>query len=125
LINALARTEPTARAFSTLLAAHSALEVANILPSPDQVVAAIDDVVARPEVRQFGLGHSLAEAGRLPMYGMPTRVRDLFTGIRSSVIRGLDWATIDRDIDIAIYEFAPGSNIVKDKRTHRCVGFTG
>ena len=32
---------------------------------------------------------------------------------------------IDRDLDLAIFEFAPGAVIVKDKQQHRCIGFTG
>jgi DEAD/DEAH box helicase domain-containing protein len=69
----------------------------------------------------------LAEAGLLPMFGMPTRVRNLYLG---SVLDDEDetqrsWSTIDRDLDLAIFEFAPGAVIVKDKQQHRCIGFTG
>jgi DEAD/DEAH box helicase domain-containing protein len=77
---------------------------------------------------QPGLAHSLAESGYLPMYGMPTRVRNLFLGYERGVgpeqyLR--DWHTIDRDLDLGIYEHAPGATVVKDKYLHRCVGFTG
>src|SRR5206468_4241771 len=59
---------------------------------------------------------------------MPTRVRELYLGSRRDA--GADaylrqWQTIDRDIDLAIQEFAPGSIIIKDKFQHRCIGFTG
>src|SRR5690606_17889102 len=79
------------------------------------------------ECRMAGLAHSLAEQGSLPMYGMPTRTRNLYTGHRSQPDRPNEhaWLTIDRDLDIAVYEFAPGSVIVKDKKAHTCVGFTG
>jgi hypothetical protein len=60
------------------------------------------------------------------MYGMPTRVRDLYVSTREAgATRQTEWVTIDRDLDLAVYEFAPGSVIVKDKREHLCVGFTG
>lgn len=76
----------------------------------------------RPGVAQ-GLAHSLAEVGLLPMYGMPTRVRDLYLQIRSEEGRPA-LSKIDRDLDLAIYEFAPGSKVTKDKHEHLCVGFT-
>ena len=34
------------------------------------------------------------------------------------------WSTVDRDLDVAIYEFAPGSSVVIDKREHLAIGFT-
>ena len=77
---------------------------------------------------QPGLAHSLAEAGFFPMYGMPTRVRDLYLDHREKPGRdkySRTWSTIDRDIDLGIFEHAPGAIVVKDKHQHRCVGFTG
>ena len=60
---------------------------------------------------QEGLAHSLAEAGLFPMYGMPTRVRDLYIGFQKKpgveneeYLR--EWKTIDRDIDLGIFEHA-------------------
>ncbi|MDI1480407.1 DEAD/DEAH box helicase [Polyangium sp. y55x31] len=79
------------------------------------------DAVER--VQQSGLGHVLAEYGLLPMYGMPTRVRELYMGLRRSGGQR-EWSTVDRDLDLAIYEFAPGSTVVIDKREHLAVGFT-
>ena len=70
-----------------------------------------------------GLGEALAELGVLPMYGMPTRVRSLYYDLDGSEGRQ-DWMTIDRDLDIAIYEFAPGASIVVDKRLHTSVGLS-
>ncbi|WP_084518701.1 DEAD/DEAH box helicase [Bradyrhizobium sp. th.b2] len=66
----------------------------------------------------------LAEQGLLPMYGMPTRVRDLYVGIEPNEIGNPDWDTIDREMDLAIYEFAPGRSLVRDKRKHTSIGFT-
>lgn len=53
----------------------------------------------------------LAEHGLLPMYGMPTRVRDLYVGIEENELGQPDWDSIDREMDLAIYEFAPGSSL--------------
>jgi hypothetical protein len=53
------------------------------------------------------------------MFGMPSRVRLLYHGIRRN-----ECFTIDRDLDLAITEFAPGSQRTKDKRIYRAIGFT-
>lgn len=78
-------------------------------------------------VRQEGLAHTLAEAGLLPMYGMPTRVRNLYLGDtqRPEGQFWRTWRTVDRDLDLAVFEFAPGAVLTKDKQEHLCVGFTG
>ena len=78
-------------------------------------------------IEERGLAHTLAEAGLLPMYGMPTRVRNLYCSHQrqDKDVPIRNWETIDRDLDLAIYEFAPGSVLVKDKLQHRCIGFTG
>lgn len=78
-------------------------------------------------IEKRGLAHTLAEAGLLPMYGMPTRVRNLYCNHQrqDKDVPNRSWETIDRDLDLAIYEFAPGSALVKDKLQHRCIGFTG
>lgn len=78
-------------------------------------------------IEEQGLAHTLAEAGLLPMYGMPTRVRNLYCNHQRQEkdVPIRTWETIDRDLDLAIYEFAPGSVLVKDKLQHRCIGFTG
>ena len=85
------------------------------------------DVVEGSGIREQGLAHTLAEAGLLPMYGMPTRVRNLYCdhNRKDKDVPMRSWETIDRDLDVAIYEFAPGSVLVKDKLQHRCIGFTG
>lgn len=74
-------------------------------------------------LRESGLAHTLAERGLLPMYGMPTRVRNLYLRLRRPLGRDR-WSVVDRDVDLAIYEFAPGSTVVVDKKEHLCVGLT-
>lgn len=94
--------------------------------SPEFLIGEIDGIQTEAgDVRQDGLAHSLAEAGLFPMYGMPTRVRNLYLGFQKTSRNDYRWKAIDRDIDLAIYEHAPGSVIVKDKEQHLCVGFTG
>lgn len=81
----------------------------------------------KPANRQ-GLAQFLAERGLLPMYGMPTRVRQLYLGLRAeSDEKDTDyaWSTMDRDLDTAVFEFAPGAILTKDKQRHRVIGFSG
>lgn len=123
---ALDETEREARAFVELLCEDAALSKEDVWVDKNSLLIEINGLAQRQESKRYGLAHSLAEQGNLPMYGMPTRVRELFIGPREAgATRETEWSTIDRDLDLAIYEFAPGSVIVKDKREHLCVGFTG
>ena len=83
------------------------------------------------EIHQHVVGHpfevddlsqALAESGLLPMFGFPTRTRLLY----HEKPKGKPWpprsGTVDRDIEVAISEFAPGSETVKDKRIHTSIG---
>jgi DEAD/DEAH box helicase domain-containing protein len=71
------------------------------------------------ELAGDGLAERLAEGAVLPMYGMPSRVRLLYHSLR-----GREAQSIDRDLDLAITEFAPGSQKTKDKRVYTAIGFT-
>ncbi len=77
------------------------------------------DAAVNPELTGDGLGERLAEAAVLPMYGMPSRSRLLYHQLRGEMA-----STIDRDLDLAVTEFAPGSQRTKDKRIHQAIGFT-
>jgi DEAD/DEAH box helicase domain-containing protein len=126
LDGALRRTESSARDFAAMVCEASQLSPSEVWITSNDLLGEIDRLSMRLESVRPGLAHSLAEQGNLPMYGMPTRVRDLHTGWKDSGQPGqAEWSTIDRDLDLAVYEFAPGSVIVKDKHKHLCVGFTG
>ena len=86
----------------------------------EQLWDQVDQCTKNSELGAKGLAERLAEGGILPMYGMPSRVRELYHGgINKSQIYN-----IDRDLDLAITEFAPGSEKTKDKRIHTAIGFT-
>lgn len=73
------------------------------------------------------LSEFLAEAGILPMAGMPTRIRNLIHGFKQQDKgKNSDYETlsIDRDLSMAIYEFAPGAQKTKDKGVIQAIGFT-
>jgi len=68
------------------------------------------------------VGEVLAGKGLLPMFGFPTNVSRLFTAWP----RANDWPpthnVIDRDDAVAISQFAPGAQTVKDDHLHTSVG---
>jgi DEAD/DEAH box helicase domain-containing protein len=90
----------------------------------DVIMSDIAGVIDREERWDIGVANALAEGGLLPMYGMPTRVRPLYLGLRPTGVDEYEWDTTDRDSDLAIYEFAPGASLVRDKRVHTAVGLT-
>jgi DEAD/DEAH box helicase domain-containing protein len=79
----------------------------------------IKRVSANPEIAGDGLAERLAEGGILPMYGMPSRTRSLYHRFTNGGAR-----TVDRDLEMAITEFAPGAQKTKDKAVHTAIGFT-
>lgn len=79
----------------------------------------LSECARNPELAGDGLAERLAEGAVLPMYGMPSRIRLLYHGLR-----GREPLTVDRDLDLAITEFAPGSQKTKDKRVYTAIGFT-
>jgi DEAD/DEAH box helicase domain-containing protein len=79
----------------------------------------IDACLANAELAGLGIAERFAEGAILPMFGMPSRVRPLYHGLRHR-----EALTIERDLDLAITEFAPGSQKTKDKRIYRAIGFT-
>jgi Lhr-like helicase len=126
LADALARTETTRQTFAQVLGAGVEGRADDLLAHTQvaQILAEIDKRAAIGRVSDSNLASFLAEAGMLPMYGMPTRVRDLYVGVEDNDLGEPDWDTIDREMDVAIYEFAPGRSIVRDKRKHVSIGFT-
>ncbi len=79
----------------------------------------IQDTHSNPELVGEGLAERLAEAAILPMFGMPSRTRLLYHRLTKDGER-----TIDRDLELAITEFAPGAQKTKDKAVHTAIGFT-
>ena len=87
------------------------------------LIKEITDIATSSSYHQEALSERLAHAGLLPMFGFPTDIRLLYT----EVPRGTSpWppqhGTIDRDLSIAISQFAPGSQTVKDKTIHNACG---
>lgn len=85
-----------------------------------KLIDQIDDLCNNIKDKSKGLAQSLAESGFLPLYGMPTTIRSLYHGQKN------DGTTrkIDRSLEQAITEFAPGSIKTKDAGYYRSVGLT-
>lgn len=81
----------------------------------NDLISEVDRIVADATYTQDTLSERLANAGYLPMFGFPTRVRLLYT-------KWSNRETIDRDLDVAIGQFAPGSQTVRDKAVHTACG---
>ena len=68
------------------------------------------------------LSQRLAEDGLLPMFGFPTKTRYLYHDRPSRAYPWPPAGVVDRDLSIAISQFAPGAEVVKDKAIHTPVG---
>ena len=93
--------------------------------TPELLIQDIKAVLRDNAMEAKGLAEALAEHGKFPMYGMPTRTRLLLTRPISTSEDGIEFASMDRDLDIAIQEFSPGKILVQDKRRYFTSGYTG
>lgn len=84
------------------------------------LIGKINAIIQNDEIATNDVSEKLAEGGVLPMFGMPTTVKNMYHGVNAR----LEPLAIDRPQAMAIYEFAPGSQKTKDKAIHTVVGFT-
>ncbi|WP_154797656.1 DEAD/DEAH box helicase [Cellulosimicrobium protaetiae] len=103
----------------TGLSAHAVSEIVEW--ARDSLVLDVDKVVESPVFTQPALSERLANAGVLPMFGFPTRVRTLYrTGADNRLT--LDEIS-DRPLDQAVSLFAPGAEVVSDGWVYTVNGF--
>lgn len=88
----------------------------------DDLVPAVTAVSQDAHYTQSALSERLANAGILPMFGFPTRIRFLFHERPRNPYPWPPEGVIDRELDIAISQFAPGSETVKDGLIHTAIG---
>jgi DEAD/DEAH box helicase domain-containing protein len=77
-------------------------------------------IIDEDEISSLDISEKFAEGGILPMFGMPTTVKNLYHGINKKP----EPLSIDRAQSMAIYEFSPGAQKTKDKAIHQVIGFT-
>jgi Lhr-like helicase len=80
----------------------------------------LDSIIGNAEIPTDDISQKFAEGGVLPMFGMPTDVKNFYHGIATNY----EMSKIDRSQAIAIYEFAPGAQKTKDKAIYQSTGFT-
>jgi len=68
------------------------------------------------------LSQLLAERGLLPMFGFPTSVRNLFLKRPKSSYSWPPRNVVDRDLMMAVSQFAPGNELVRDGRVYPAIG---
>lgn len=90
----------------------------------DEMYAAISKAIGNTNISTDDIAECLAESGLLPMYGMPTRDRQLYSGFQYITNEPEeDLSSVSRDVEMAITSFAPGSQITKDKKVITAIGF--
>jgi hypothetical protein len=103
LRGALVKSDDYRTSFVKVLAAGNEKRCTELLAA-SAVDAVMSSIMKLQPIGRLGgssLAGFLAEFGILPMYGMPTRVRNLYLGLDQQSGE-LDWDTIDRDLDMAI-----------------------
>lgn len=103
---------------ATVVARGSGQDVTALVSAAEALPERIRAVVRDGEFAVDKVAHRLAEAGVLPMYGMPTNVRSLVVALPTQADRDPNGEarTIERDFDQAITEFVPGAERTWDKR---------
>lgn len=86
------------------------------------LLADIDDAVSTQ--RHGDLSQLLAEHGLLPMFGFPTSVRYLYLKRPRQSYPWPPTGVIDRDLSMAVSQFAPMSEVVRDGTVYPVVGIT-
>ena len=109
-----------ASADPSLQALHGELLDWATLDRPDSLLARVDSAASEPASTP-NLSQHLAERGVLPMFGFPTRVRNLYLE-KPWKRNSEDWRAVDRQLDLAVATFAPQAETVWDKELHTAVG---
>jgi DEAD/DEAH box helicase domain-containing protein len=89
----------------------------------ETLIEQIDEIAASETFASAELSERLAAAGILPMFGFPTQVRSLYNKKLYKADEVRDDAISDRPIEMAISNFAPGAQVIKDGRVYSSVGF--
>jgi DEAD/DEAH box helicase domain-containing protein len=103
----------------TELATDPAMRTQTLDEARNGLVQAVSDASQDPTLIQDALSERLANRGILPMFGFPTRARNLYHNKPSS------WPprdVIDRDLELAVSMFAPGAETVKERAIHTAIG---
>lgn len=95
-------------------------EWAKCISQESNLIIDVTEIANHPTYAD-GFAQCLAEGGLLPMYGMPSDLRMFYHGFNNSTN---ELRSIDRSTEMAVTEFAPGSEKTKDKGKYRIEGIT-
>lgn len=101
------------------------INTANIVETIHSLVDRLETISKNEQDKTRGFANALADAGVLPMYGMPTMVRNLYFSLPAGNGRSQEPKTLDRSIEQAITDYAPGSERVWDKCILTPIGLVG
>lgn len=112
---------------SGVVARGTEIDVPGLVASVSGIPGRIRSCITAGQSNARGLAQRLAEGGILPMYGMPTSVRNLIFKLPAGGGRQGDPAphSLDRPFDQAVSEFVPGAERTWDKRRLVPVGICG
>ena len=119
-----ARVEPVVQRFASFTRLkQSDIDETSAWVTSGGLVADIEDAISRDSGATVQLSELLATFGVLPMFGFPTRVRELVSR-RPRDRADLDRAIVsDRSLAQAVSMFAPGAKIIRDGSIHTVAGF--
>jgi len=119
--------EVEVRRIARMVCAGTQVDAKGVATNAMGLAKRLEEVLEASEFTADTLALRLAEAGVLPMFGMPTSVRQLYFSLPS---RGggngyAEPRTLDRPFDQAISDFSPGSERTWDKRKILSIGLSG
>lgn len=130
IVEAFCRTDPDVDHVVTRFSAFTGMPADEVdamrVWARGELIRDIDAAVQSPMHAQAELSEMLANAGVLPIFGFPTKVRQLYfnPGAEDGPgARSRDTAISDRSLDLAVSLFSPGSLVVKDGWTYTANGF--
>jgi DEAD/DEAH box helicase domain-containing protein len=99
-------------------------EISNVVAARRRkLVSEIDAAIKRPHLMQDELSELLANAGILPMFGFPTRVRPLYSKKIKNKEEAETAKVSDRSLGQALGIFAPGAQTAHEGQLHTAGGF--
>jgi len=108
----LSATQHEVEEVARAIAAGTRIDPATLVAAANALPRRIEEAMSSPVFVEPTLAFRLAEAGILPMYGMPTTVRNLYFSLPDKE----EPRSLDRPFDQAVSEFVPGSVRTWDKR---------
>lgn len=103
----------------TRMAANPTARADSLRWTQASLVTEITAATTNQSLIQEALSERLANRGILPMFGFPTRSRNLYHREPRNWPPG---EVVDRDLELAVSMFAPGAETVKERTIHTAIG---